>query len=176
MLNAFALGQDVSSVRPFNEALGDTKRLVKFIGNGYTAPRDLETREDVKMMTTILSESVAARLRTAGLLAQTLSLHLRDKQLHSITRQKKFAAPSDITEEFITTAMAIFDANYFFHSPIRSMSIQACDLVDPVWGTQIDFFYRSGGQRAYRPVGPNHRRFAHTLRQPGRTAGHHHGR
>lgn len=140
MLKAFALGQDISPVRPFDEALGDTRRLVKSIGNGYTAPRDLETREDVKMMTTILSESVAARLRTAGLLAQTLSLHLRDKQLHSITRQKKFAAPSDITEEFITTAMAIFDANYFFHSPIRSMSIQACDLVDPVWGTQIDFF------------------------------------
>ncbi len=140
VLKAFALGADTSPVKDFDPHLGDTPRVIKSIGNGYTAPRDLVSREDVALMTTILAESVAMRLRQTGLEAHTLSLHIRNKDLHSISRQKKLPQPSDITEEFIQCAMALFDASYTWDAPIRSLTLKVSDLLDKATGTQLSFF------------------------------------
>ena len=140
MLKTFARGNDQTPVRLFDENIGDTRRILKSVGNGYTAPRDLTTRDDVKIMTTILSESVSARLRSLGLEARTISLHLRDKDLHSVTHQKKLSMPTNLTSEIIENSMNLFDHRYAFLSPIRSMSIQASQLTDPLTGTQISFF------------------------------------
>lgn len=59
MLWLFANGRDTSEVSRFG-----SKEIVKTIGNGTTAPRDLVSDEDIKITLYILSESIAERLRS----------------------------------------------------------------------------------------------------------------
>ena len=84
ILSLFANGKDTAPVRKMNES-----SAVKSIGNGTTCPRDLLNNQDVKLVFTVLSESVAARLRDYGLKCTGVQIHLRDNKLYSITRQKK---------------------------------------------------------------------------------------
>ena len=53
----FANGMDTSPVRKISES-----EQIKSIGNGTTCPRDLQTEQDVRLVFTVLAESVAAYL------------------------------------------------------------------------------------------------------------------
>ena len=72
----FANGMDTSSVRKIGE-----REQIKSIGNGTTCPRDLITDQDVKLVFTVLAESVAARLRDCGLKCQGVQIFLRDNRI-----------------------------------------------------------------------------------------------
>ena len=80
----FANGRDTSPVRRINESAA-----IKSIGNGTTCPRDLIDNEDVKLIFTVLSESIAARLRDYGLKATGIQIYIRDNKLYSFSRQKR---------------------------------------------------------------------------------------
>lgn len=81
----YARGEDDSPVR----ALGDERDL-KSIGNSMTCPKDLTDLNEVRRTLFVLSESVAARLREAGIgLADTVHLWVRDKHLTGYSVQKK---------------------------------------------------------------------------------------
>ena len=58
ILSVFARGEDQTPV-----SVQDYESPIKSIGNSTTTPRDLTTEEDVKIVTYVLSESVASRLR-----------------------------------------------------------------------------------------------------------------
>lgn len=51
--------------------------VVKGIGNGLTAPHDLECDSDVKALVWLLSESVAQRLRESRMRCRTVSVGAR---------------------------------------------------------------------------------------------------
>ena len=84
ILSLFANGKDTAPVRKLNEA-----SAVKSIGNGTTCPRDLVNNQDVMLVFTVLSKSVAARLRDYGLKCTGVQVYLRDNELRSMTRQRK---------------------------------------------------------------------------------------
>ena len=54
----------------------DAKAAVKSVGNSTTTPRDLVDDTDVKVVFTVLAESVARRMREQGLQGRTVCISL----------------------------------------------------------------------------------------------------
>lgn len=123
MLRSYARGEDQSLVRH-----ADLAREVKSVGNSTTTPRDLVNNDDVKVVFTVLAESVSRRLRQGGYKGTTLAISVRDNTLVSFTRQCKLKAPSNVSNEFIKEAMALFKANYDWKTPIRSLGLSVTDF------------------------------------------------
>ncbi|MDD6728748.1 MAG: DNA polymerase IV [Eubacteriales bacterium] len=123
MLKRNAMGLDTSPVRHM-----DLERDIKSIGNSTTTPRDLVNDEDVKIVLTVLADSVARRMREHNLKGTTVSIYVRDRQLQSFTRQKHLSAPTNVTEEITKEAFALFQANYIWNEPIRSVGVSMTDF------------------------------------------------
>ena len=124
ILYLFANGKDTAPVRKLNES-----SAVKSIGNGTTCPRDLVDNQDVKLVFTVLSESVATRLRDYGLKCTGVQIYLRDNKLYSITRQKKIKKPTYLSTDIIDAAMELLVNSYDWQNPLRSVGVRAIDLV-----------------------------------------------
>ena len=104
MLRAFARGEDTSPVQHM-----DAKAAVKSVGNSTTTPRDLVDDTDVKVVFTVLAESVARRMREQGLQGRTVCISLRDKNLQTFTRRHKLAAATDVSTEILQAAALLHD-------------------------------------------------------------------
>lgn len=133
MLWIFANGLDRSPVTRLGE-----EAAIKSVGNSCTTPRDLETEGDVRMTLSILSDSVAARLREQGLRGRTVTLTVRDSQLYSFSRQKKLPDPTCLTEEIAAGALDLFRKNYRWERGIRSIGVSVSDLSSRKDPLQLD--------------------------------------
>ncbi len=123
MLHRYANGLDASHVCHKDEI-----RDIKSVGNSTTTPRDLVNDEDVKTVFTVLCESVARRMREQGVKGRTVTISVRDKNLHTITRQCKAPACTDISSEILKIGMELFKANYDWSAPIRSLGVSVSDF------------------------------------------------
>lgn len=135
MLHVFSNGKDQSPVARFDE-----RSLVKSVGNSTTPPRDMETDEEIRMIFTLLAESVSARMREQGLLGETLCISVRDTNLQTFTRQHKLEKPTHLAEEMIRGAMEIFTKNYHWPAPVRSIGLSMCDFSYGDAPVQLDLF------------------------------------
>lgn len=124
VLWAFANGRDHSPVVRLGE-----ESQIKSVGNSITAPRDLETDEDVEMIFYVLSESVAERMREHGFKCRTAQIYVRDKNLGSFNAQGKFLRPTQLSADMAEKALDLFHAHYNWVNPIRSLGIKGTDLV-----------------------------------------------
>lgn len=134
MLWRYANGFDDSEVK-----LDGQKDKPKSVSNSVTTPRDLNNIAQVRLLVTLLSESVALRLREEGLKANVVSLYIRDCNLKGWGKQKKLMRPSMLSEDFIEGAMALFK-EYEFVQPIRAVGVSVSMLVEKNSIFQRDFF------------------------------------
>lgn len=123
ILWCFSNGLDSSPVADFQN-----QPIVKSIGNSTTAPRDLESGEDVKMILYVLADSVARRLREQGLKGRTIHISVRDNSLFSFTRQKTLLSYTNLTGEIAREALSLFREHYQWKRPVRSVGISVSDL------------------------------------------------
>lgn len=135
VLWSFANGYDADPV-----CVEDYAVPIKSIGNSTTTPRDLENDLDVWIILMALSESVSARLRKHGFKCNVVEVSIRDNGLSSFSRQMKIKTPTNITDEIVQTAFALFKANYNWKQPIRSLGVRASDLVLEDIPVQLDLF------------------------------------
>lgn len=135
ILNTFANGLDESPVTAENY-----HAPIKSIGNSTTTPRDLENDTDVKIVLTVLAESVAARLRENGFKCRVVEITVRDNELAWFTRQRKLERSTNITKEIAAEAFRLFKANYDWNKPIRSLGVRGADLVVDTIPEQLDLF------------------------------------
>jgi len=120
----------------------------------------------VRIVMTMLAESVAARLREHGLYATGVQIHLRDKSLFTCERQGKLAQPSHISGELVALGMELFrSAAGARFTPLRSIGIRGIDLVSTDQGVQLDIFSdvkkRERADRLEHTVDDIRRRFGH---------------
>lgn len=134
-LYSFANGYDSAPVR--GNCQGS---IVKSVGNSTTSVRDLVNDTDVKLIIYVLAESVAARLRKHGLKCRTVAIHIRSNDLYSFDRQGKLTVPTFISGDITEKAMELFEANYKWDKPIRSIGVRGADLVTATGHVQIDLF------------------------------------
>lgn len=79
---------------------------VKSVGNGITLREDLKSPVEVRRVFQILALNVARRLREGELMARGIEIHLRDKDLRSMTFQRML--PTDRASSFcLETALSI---------------------------------------------------------------------
>jgi DNA polymerase-4 len=137
----FANGLDTAPVKFVGE-----ESIVKSVGNSTTAVRDLQNIEDVKMIVYVLAESVAARFRDHGLKCTTVSISVRDKELHSFDRQGKLSVPTFLSGDIAKKALELFSANYRWDRAIRSIGVRGAELVTADGHIQLDLFDRDKTQ------------------------------
>ena len=135
ILWSFANGYDDSLVK-----YEDAHAPIKSIGNSTTTPRDLVDEQDVKIVLTVLAESVAARLRENGFKCRVVEISVRDNELFSFTRQRKLDHATNVTREIAEEAFRLFQENYNWQKPIRSVGVRGADLVNDNYWEQIDLF------------------------------------
>lgn len=136
LLRTFANGEDTSPVQRLGEL-----PMVKSVGNSTTTPRDLVTEEEVRMVMTLLAESVSSRLRKKGLYAQGVQIQLRESSLVVYERQGRLSAPSHLAKELLSLGMELFHAACPHRiPPLRSLGLRAIDVTEKEGDFQLDLF------------------------------------
>ncbi len=135
MLYTFSHGLDQSPVKDFQD-----QPYIKSIGNSCTTPKDCTNFIHIKTVVTILSESVASRLKDHGFMAQTVCISIRNCELESFTRQRHLVNPTDLAEEIIQTAYQLCTENITFDKSIRSIGVSVSDLIHHNQILQLSLF------------------------------------
>ena len=120
---AYANGLENSPVAPAGQYVPP-----KSVGNGFTFPRNLTTRDEVHRGLAMLCDEVAARLRKDGLKASTLQVTIRDPSFHDLCRQRPLAAPTYLARELTAAAVDIV-AKSWSSGPIRALTVTAQNLI-----------------------------------------------
>ena len=130
LLHSFANCRDKTPVRNIG-----VEKAIKSIGNGTTVPRDMDTCEDAYIVLTMLSESVAQRLRDHGFLAETVTLGVRKNDLDGFERQMQILRPTNLATDLCSAAMTLLKESCKekdgerLTTPLRSVTITASGLV-----------------------------------------------
>ena len=123
-LHDYANGLDTDPVRSRFDA-----EPVKSVGNGTTFPQNLTARRQVHDALAVLSDSVASRLRHAGLYAGGIQVTVRTPDFRDRSRQRQLPAPTHLIRELSGTAMELADQLWTPPSPIRALTVTAIHLV-----------------------------------------------
>ncbi len=166
LLQAFALGLDVSPVMPVTAAAA-----IKSIGNSTTTPRDIQTAEDAKCVYYMLAESVAARLREHGFRARCVSISARTTELMTSGCQMVLDNPTDITTEIAETAYRLFLRQFTGSLPLRSVGLSCAQLSPASAPLQLSFAEdpqaRIKKERLDQTIDDLRRRYGHNIVQRG---------
>ncbi|MEG0239248.1 DNA polymerase Y family protein [Anaerorhabdus sp.] len=134
-LHSFANGYETSEVAHYSACSS-----LKSIGNSTTCPKDLTTLDEVKIILTILSESVCARTREQGFYGKTITISIRDNTLNTITRQMQCEIPTDCTDIVVKHAVILFEKHYSLSKPVRSLGVRLSNFTSIAPVNQVSFF------------------------------------
>ena len=107
------------------------------IGNTITPPADMRNIEDVSAVIYLLSTAVSTRLTKHGLKAKCVSINMRDNRFNTFTRQCTLESPTDNITRIFNSALRLFQNNYSWDSPLRSVGIRTTKLDK---GMQLSLF------------------------------------
>lgn len=132
----FANGYDLSEVSLYDADY----EVIKSIGNSMTAIRDLYDIDDLKLILTVLCDSVSARLREQGMYFKVVHLYVRNKKLESRSAQITLKENSDLAKDIFDNAIMLFENNFDFTIPYRSIGVSVSKLSFQKEVSQIDLF------------------------------------
>ena len=93
-----------------------------------------------------LTQDIGHKLRVHGLSAEGVAIHIRDNTLNTRQWQTKIALPTQSPMIIAKTAFQLFEKRYGWNNPIRSVTVQAIDLVPQDTPRQIDMFMDAAKQ------------------------------
>ncbi len=117
-LRIYARGEDDEPVKAHKE-----KENLKSIGNSFTLPENIHTREEIKRWFYCLAESVSARLRLAEVgKASTVHIVVRTPDLHDTTCQMK-VSPTTLCGDIAKAAYALYCQHFPIGYEVRMLGI-----------------------------------------------------
>lgn len=131
----YANGNDLSLV-----AKKDFVSPIKSVGHGITTVKDLETSEQVWLVLLELTQDIGHKLRVHGLSAEGVAIHIRDNTLYTKQWQTKIELPTQSPMIIAKMAFQLFEERYIWRNPIRSITVQAINLVPQDTPRQIGLF------------------------------------
>ena len=131
----FANGNDCSRV--MNK---DFVSPIKSVGHGITTIQDLEKPEQVWPVFLELTQDIGHKLKVHQKCASGVAIHIRDNTLFSKQWQIKMDMPTQSPMLIAKAAFHLFKSRYDWKNPIRSVSIQAINLIPQDTPQQIGFF------------------------------------
>lgn len=133
-LHVFANGGDTSPVAKIGE-----EAVIKSVGNSLTVHRDLKDDGEVEPVVWLLSDSVASRMREAGLnKARTVHVYARSSELTGYQKQCRLSRPAGSMQDVASAAFALFKEMYPWQKPVRSLGVAVSDFV--TGAEQLDLF------------------------------------
>ncbi len=135
MLKTYALGEDISPVTPPRE-----DDMPKSIGRSVTPDHDIKDREEVWRIFLEISEDISRQLHAKDLYASCVQVHTRDTSLNIKEFGKTFSTPSNISIMLAKRALAIFEDNYKWSLPLRSVGFRVTGLKNDNVAIQQDIF------------------------------------
>ena len=131
----FANGYDDSPVTRL-----DFQPNIRGVGNSLTTPHDLCDDTDVKILTYVLADSVAERLRRHHLKGRTVQVYIRSADLSFIERQGQLSHYTCVSSEIAEKALEIFGRSWDWSKTIRTLGVRVTNVVTADRCGQISFF------------------------------------
>ena len=130
----YANGLECAPVRPFG-----TREPIKSVGNGTTFRKDLTSWEEVYTQLSILSDTVAVRLRKHDLYCTAVQVTIRDTSFRTITRQKQLPRSTHLSREITEACMELMRQAWQMPNPIRMLTVTALHpITEENWVEQLD--------------------------------------
>ncbi|MCE1177463.1 MAG: DNA polymerase IV [Micrococcales bacterium] len=102
----------------------------KSIGADETFPYDVDDPAYIHRELLRLSDRVAARLRSAGMMGRTVSIKVRFADFTTITRSRTLRDPTDVSRDILATARSLYDALGLQRARIRLVGVRVEGLLD----------------------------------------------
>ncbi len=128
-LRALAAGRDDRAV--------EVHRAIKSISHEETFAHDLHDRDDVHRQLVRLADAVAARLRSSGLAARTLTLKIRDGGFVTITRSVTLPGAIDTANSVVTATEDMLD-DVDLAAGVRLLGLSAAKFAAPAEQLRFD--------------------------------------
>ena len=125
LLYDYANGLDDEPVHSFFET-----REAKSIGNSMTFRRDLKGEQELRAGISVLSDSVASRLRCAGKKCTVVQLGIKDPVFKTVQKQKTLDRATDLQKEITEIAFGLLRTCWDLNAPVRLLSVTGSGLVD----------------------------------------------
>ncbi len=135
LLHRFANGEEAEPVKA-----SGTHRTVKSVGNSVTMIRDVHDIEALRPIIRVISEAVAARLSEQGLEGSVITVFLRNADLLWMSRQRKLADYTAVSDGIFAEALSLTQQNYDFSVPMRSFGITVSGLRQCASHHQLSLF------------------------------------
>lgn len=134
-LKCYALGEDNSPVTPPRE-----DDMPKSIGRTTTPPKDITTRDEVWKIFIGISEEISRILHEKNLYASTIQVHTRDTNLKTKEYAHTLTNPLNTSILLAREAIKIFESNYTWDLPLRSVGFRVSNLKGDNVAYQPDLF------------------------------------
>lgn len=134
-LKCYALGEDNSPVTPPRE-----DDMPKSIGRTITPPKDITTRDVVWKIYIGIAEEISQILHEKNLYATTIQVHTRDTNLKTKEYSHSLTNPLNTSILLAREAMKIFEKNYNWGLPLRSVGFRVTNLKGDNIAFQTDIF------------------------------------
>lgn len=113
--------------------------IPKSVSNGTTTPRNIENLDEAKVVIYALSELVAMRLRQYNLVANGISLSIKDKYLETVSKQTSLEHSTAHAGDIAQAAITLLCKIHSFSQPLRAVTVGAIRLSDKN-EIQLSFF------------------------------------
>lgn len=135
VLVTYARGEDNEPVATFS-----AEREIKSIGKGMTFSRNLVGRDDISKGVMTLSDNIAHQMREKNIKCTTISVHIKDTDLKTISRQHTLDSPTYLTKEIYDVAMRLIKENWNESQPVRMITVTGSNFTASDVGGQINLF------------------------------------
>ena len=113
---------------------------IKSVGHGITTVEDLYNEQEVWLVMLELCQDIGHKLKKYGLCAEGVAIYIRDNTLQHNQWQVKMDLPTQSAMVIARTAFNLFRKRYGWGNPIRSVTVQAINLVSQDAPRQIGLF------------------------------------
>lgn len=134
-LKKCALGEDVSTVASFEVAVKP-----KSVGRSITGAEDFVNAEQVWQTFIVLAEDISKRLRAHKQYAGGIQVHTRNTELKVKEFSRALEIPTDISIKIAEEGMKLFNQNYYWDLPLRSVGLRAINLKEELIAVQENLF------------------------------------
>ncbi|MCM1086691.1 MAG: DNA polymerase IV [Muribaculaceae bacterium] len=122
-----------------------TQAAAKGIGNSVTLHKDVTDKKEAQHVLLELSESVAGRLRSAGQLAEMISIEIKYSTFKKASHQTTLRSPTSGSDTIYRTACALFD-ELWDGQPIRLLGVRSSKLLSAKEPIQLNLFDMPGAK------------------------------
>lgn len=146
-LKNYALGNDFSPVVTPTE-----NSKPKSVGKSVTTNKDFTSDEEVWRAFLSFSQSICDTLREKGLYAGGVGVHIRTAALKTFEFSQTHRVATNCAITLAQWGFSLFQENYTFGEPLRSVGIRAINLRADCRADQMDIFSDEGRQEKIEMV------------------------